>query len=633
MDERAPCRQSPSPTRSTRTLPTVLAGLLLVGALAPAWIALADGQSTADVSKIFGSWDEWERAYGELESAIDDFEGLTDEPVETAARLVVVMEARDRVFRTARGVEDYIYLLLQLNGNDEEARSREHLLDETDRKWYTTGSPWFTNVVTDLGQEKIDGWMVGEETLRRYDFFFRRFFGLAGHPYPEGQDELRTLSSVFGQQSARVYNALAISEAPVIEVTLESGERIELNSGRSRTILEELSSPVDRRTVSQAWLEALGRQSQTYAALLEGIVKRQKLLAQVREFDSALSAQLYADAIPADAVRNVIRVAREASAPLRRYHSLRKRVLGLDEYGLADRFVPLDQSGREIGFDEAERLIVESSSTLGPEVQDLVRRAFSAGWIDSIERPGKRAHGGATFVAGHPYVLVNYRGSLETLFQLAHEIGHAVHSYIAYHAQPFVYSHPSSLTGESVAAVFEGALVEQMVEETPNQQEKIRVLDLSIQNILRLFYRPMLDADFELRLYETDGPITGPSLEALYLAVVSDFYGETVSLNDWDAHSWQQTPHYYTSPLYMGKYGLSTAAANSLIAQLESPVDTQAASARRALLNLMRSGSSGYPIELLGLAGVDLANSHTIEVLVARLDSLVDELERAVNGN
>ena len=161
----------------------------------------------------------------------------------------------------------------------------------------------------------------------------------------------------------------------------------------------------------------------------------------------------------------------------------------------------------------------------------------------------------------------------------------------------------------------------------------MRVLDLSIQNILRLFYRPMLDADFELRLYETEGPITGASLGVLYLAVVEDFYGEAVSLHNWDAHSWQQTPHYYTSPLYMGRYGLSSAAANTLIARLTSPVSSERATARRALLDLMRAGSSEYPLELLNLAGADLTNAQAIEILVARFTSLVDELEQAFNSN
>jgi oligoendopeptidase F len=227
---------------------------------------------------------------------------------------------------------------------------------------------------------------------------------------------------------------------------------------------------------------------------------------------------------------------------------------------------------------------------------------------------------------------VNYRGSLENVFQLAHEIGHAVHAHIAHQAQPFVYTHPSTLTGETVAAVFEGALVDRMTGGTSGGEEKPRVLDLAIQNILHLFYRPMLDADFELRIYDTEGAITGPTLGALYLSVVEEFYGETVSLDDWDAHTWQQTPHYFTSPLYMGKYGLSSAAANILISQLTSATEAEAAAARRALLELMSSGSSGYPLELLRAAGANPGDPGTIDVLITRLEELVDELEQTLSA-
>ena len=169
-----------------------------------------------------------------------------------------------------------------------------------------------------------------------------------------------------------------------------------------------------------------------------------------------------------------------------------------------------------------------------------------------------------------------------------------------------------------------------MVGRVTTRKEKIQVLDLSIQNILRPFYRPMLDADFELRIYETGGPITRQSLGELYLDVVEAFYGDTVRLRDWDKYAWQQTPHFYTAPLYMGRYGLSSAAANALISQLTSPVDGRAAKARRVLLDLMRAGSSNYPLDLLSAAGADLADPETVAALVARLDSLVDELEKAL---
>jgi len=613
------------------TVVPAIATMILAANVGSPCAVVAQDPGTANVHRVFATWQEWEAAYDDLALAIEALARLGQEPIESAEELALVMEARDRVYRVARGVEGYLYVRLQLDGGDEEARSREHLVDETDRQWYSKALPRFTRVITDLGLERTEEWMAGDETLRRYEHFFRGFFAGAEHPLSAGEGEFRALSSVFGQQSSRIYKALAISEAPVVEVTLESGESLELNPGNARSVLEELPGAVDRERANRAWLEALGAQSQTYAALLEGIVRRQEMTAETRGFDSALSAALHSDAIPAAAVRNVVRVAREGSAPLRRYHSLRQAVLGLEDYGLAHRFVPFDPGGRKIDYSEARVLITESSATLGPEVHELVGRAFEEGWIDSVERPGKRAHGGATFVDGHPFVLVNYRASLENVFQLAHEIGHAVHAVLAHETQPFVYSHPSSLTGEAMASVFEGALVDHMVGRATSRDEKIRVLDLSIQNILRLFYRPMLDADFEHRIYDGDEAITGPSLGALYLAVVTDYYGESVNLTAWDAHAWQKTPHYYTSPLYMGRYGLSSAAANALLPGLTSPDEADRATARRALVELMRAGSSGSPLHLLATAGADLLDPQTIEALVVRMGSLVGKLEQVVD--
>ena len=597
----------------------------------------AESSPAVDVSRVFASWDAWRSAHEDLVSALEDFEALTHAPIETAERLADVMAARDRVYRVARDVEGYLYLRLQLDSGDEEARSRQSLTDETDQRWSATGLPWFQQALNGLGQATIDRWMAGSPDLRQHAFFFRRFFdrGIGVH---QEEASFRALIDISARQSRRTYRALAVSEAPKVLVTLESEEQLELTVARARTILWELRSPADRRTVHKAWLEELGKQGQTYAALLEGIVSRQDLLARNRGFESALAMALQSDAIPPDAVRNAIRTARESSPVLRRYHALRKRVLALDEYTLADRFIPLEDEERRIEFAEAERWIVDSSAALGADVQDLVRQAFSDGWIDAVERPGKRPHGGATFVQ-RPFVLVNYRDSLDSLFQLAHELGHAVHSLLSHEAQPFVYSHPSTLTSEAVAGVFEGILVQHMVARSTSRAERIRVLDASIQNILRLFYRPMLDADFELRLYERQASngdqqaITGPALDALYRSVVTEYYGETVSLQSWDAHAWQQTPHYYTSPLYMGRYGLASVTANRWLQQLSSPVESEREAARQGLHRLLRSGASAYPLDLFRQAGVNLEDADMFQGLVTRLNTLIDQLEQAIGGD
>ena len=614
-------------SRQIRRLLAVVVGLALAGVVSPPQEVRAEEPVTADTSLVFESWEEWQGAYDEVVAALDAFEALMDESIGAPKELLAVMGARDRVYRTARAVEGYIYLRLQLDATDEEARSRQHLLDDTDRRWYGKGSPWLNRSLTDLGSSTIQGWLASDEALTLYGFFFRRFFESAGYPFPEGQKDLRALDTIFERQTDRVYRAVTVAEPPSVEVKLESGESLEMNVARARMVFEELTNVLDRHRVSQEWLEELGGRSQTYAALLEGIVKRHKLLAEVRGFDSALSAQLHADAISDQAVRNVVNTAREGVSPLRQYHALRKMELGIEEYGLADRFVPLVPGGQEITLEEARRLILWSSATFGPEVEDLVARAFSERWVDAVERPGKRVHGGSTFVNGQPFVYVNYRGTLDSVFQLVHELGHAVHAFLAYQAQPFVYSHRSSLTSEAVASVFEGALVDFMVGEAESPEAKVRVLDLSLQNLLRLFYRPMLDADFEIRVHEAAGSITGPLLGELYLEVVTLFYGGTVSLNTWDAYTWQQTPHFYTAPLYLGRYGLASAAASVLASRLTEPDPTNASVARREFVELMKSGASDYPLELLRVAGADLEDPETVQILVARAATLVDELE------
>jgi oligoendopeptidase F len=270
-------------------------GIVLAGSIAHPWEVRAKEQVSADTTLIFESWAEWRDAYEEFVAALDAFEALAEEPIGSASELLSLMEARDRVYRTVRAVEGYLYLRLQLDATDEEARSRQHLLDETDRRWYRKGSPLLTRTLSDLGLSKIQEWMADDEALSLYEFFFRRFFESAGQPAREGQEELRAFQDILEKQTDRVYRALTVAEGPSVEVRLESGELLEMNVARSRMIYEELTSALDRRRVSRAWLEKLGGRSQTYAALLEGIVERLRLLAEVRGFDSALSAQLHAD--------------------------------------------------------------------------------------------------------------------------------------------------------------------------------------------------------------------------------------------------------------------------------------------------------------------------------------------------
>ena len=578
-----------------------------------------------DLGQIFPGWSAWEEAADGLETRIGDFATLERTRFDDAASLARALEVRDDVFRRARVVEGYVSLRLQLDGADAEALRRQPRLDEVTGAW-DAASSWFAPALVATGPETIAAWSAPGAPLAGHRHFLRRTLRLAAHQAPDGPgfviaDRLRL-------QLQRAHSMLSTAEAAAPTVALGDGTALTLTPAVARSILWEIPDAADRQAIQEAWLGSLARQAGTRAALLAGIVLHERDSAAARGYASPLEAALDADGLPPAAVRSALTAAQAGAEPLRRYHRLRRRLLGLERYGTADRFVPLSPAALRFTWDEARELVVESAGTLGPQVRATAERAFSEGWIDAGERPGKRAHGGATFVYGdHPYVLVHYRGDLGSLLQLAHEVGHAVHADLAHRGQPFVYAHFSSLTGEAVAGLHEGALVDLLLRRAATREERGTVLDHAVQNLLRLFHRPALDAGFELALYDGDGVLTGEELARRYLEALVATYGDSVALEEWDGAGWMTTPHFYDSPLYMGRYPLAAAAATALLARLTAPEPAARDAARRDLAELLAAGASDDPLELLRRAGVDLRAPATLAAVVDRMDRLVSDLE------
>ncbi len=597
----------------------------IVGLVGPAG-ADEEGASlpTADLSTAFADWAAWEAEVANLEAAVNRFAALSEVALDSSEDLALALATREEVYRRAAQVEGYVRLRLQLDGGDEEARVRQQRLDEIDQRWFREASPWFSPRLGAIDSAVILGWIAESADLASYEFFLERLVGSNKHHLEEHDQRLLSIGSAAARQLQRAQNALNTLDAPRVSIELQSGEILEITPARAKTMLWELENATDRSNAQRVWLEALGGRASTTAVLLEGVVTYRKMSAEAYGYGSALEAALAADDIPTEAVINLIQATAAEVTGLQNYHKLRRRILGLDSYDTADRFLPLGAALAEVPFGRAREWIIESLAPLGIEVQSLVAAAFDDGWIDAVTRPGKREHGGATSVVGrHPFVLLNYDGNLNSILQLSHELGHAVHNKLSSDAQPYTYSHPSSLTSEAVGILFETLLVDDLVHRRLDGASA----DVAIQSLLRGFYRTVLEADFELSLYTEPPVFSSAGLGARYLETLKAFYGDTIVFQPWDGGGWLQTPHFFSSPLYLPRYGLATAAAVKLVADLKSPDPASAAAARDRVIALLSAGGSDGPLVLLKNAGADLEQPETILAVGQRLDHLVAELK------
>ena len=346
---------------------------------------------------------------------------------------------------------------------------------------------------------------------------------------------------------------------------------------------------------------------------------------------TTLDAALFGNAIPTSVVENLIRETKAGVGPFRRYHQLRKRVLGVAHYHVYDALVPLVDFQEHYKYDEVLDRIVEAVAPLGEDYQARVRKAFAGRWIDVYENQGKRSGAYSAPVYGaNPYMLMNYNDTLDSVFTLAHELGHSMHTLLSHETQPFVYSGYTIFVAEVPSTLNEALLLDLMLARARTKEERIVLLQHAIDGIAGTFYNQVMFADFELsahRLVEHDQPVTSETLSGIYSRLLDEYWGDALSPDPRAQHTWARIPHFFQSPYYVYQYATCFASTAKLMEEIGCTDDVTRTKAVARYLDLLRSGGSGHPMELLKQAGVDLARPDTVRAVVKQLDDLVTKLE------
>ncbi len=486
--------------------------------------------------------------------------------------------------------------------------------------------------ILNLGKDKVMGFLDRNRDLEEYRFPLEKLFHQQAHVLDAKSESLLANYRQLSSQGAALYSALAVADNTAKEVTLNDGETITVTSGNFRSYLADLQDPEDREKVFEAIFSHYDQHKYTYAQIYNTVLQADIARMKSRDYKTTLDAYLFSNNINPDVYLNLVRVANDNTALIKRYYALRKKALGLKEHRTFDRFMPLAKSKSKFSYDEAQELFFASIDHLSEDFKAKAKEALEEGYIDVYEQEGKQT-GAYSWSAlnEHPYILLNYDDTLNSVFTLAHEAGHSMHSLFAHEAQPVATQNYTIFVAEIASTFNEHILLDHFINTNQGTNEdKINLLQQSIDDILATFYRQTLFATYELRaheLVEKGEPITHEALSNIMIDLYKHFYDIDISNEPGKQYVWAYIPHLFNTPYYVYQYATSFAASLKLYEMVKD--DPSNIESHMALL---KAGGDDFPVEQVKKAGIDLTSEDAFTAVVHRLETLINELDLALKA-
>ncbi|HWF83207.1 MAG TPA: oligoendopeptidase F [Vicinamibacterales bacterium] len=585
-----------------------------------------------NLTHIFPSWEAWKAAYDELDAMIGAYAALQGTLAGGAGALLAAYKLRDEMGALSYKVWYFPALHYDQDQRDNEINAKRQQVQILFAKAAQAGA-WFDPELLKIPLTTVQEWIAGSPELALYRFAIEDLYRQQEHVLDDKGERLLSLASRFSSSPNDAYAALSTADVKHPIVRLSTGE-VTLTYGQYRAILATNRNQADRAAAFAEFHKLFEANVNTYASLYSGVLQRDWFHAQSRSYASALDAALHGNNIPTAVVENLIETTKAGTEPLRRYHRLRKRVLGQQTYHAYDTTIPLVDFDRQYPYEDVLEWLPASVAPLGAGYQRHMRETLDGQCIDVYENPGKRSGAYSAPVYGvHPYMLLNYNDTLDAVFTLAHEMGHSMHTLLSNAHQPFVYSAYTIFVAEVPSTLSEALFLDFMLARASDDRERIVLLQHAIDGIVSTFYTQVMFADYELqahRLVEQGKPVTAEGLGEIYFDLLKTYHGDALDYDEPSRVTWARIPHFYSTPYYVYQYATCFASSAQLIQQLTTGTDADRRAATDRYLTLLESGGSDHPMALLKRAGVDLGKPETVRAVVAQLDALVTRLEQAI---
>lgn len=479
-----------------------------------------------------------------------------------------------------------------------------------------------------LPEDRLRGF-INDPQLEFYRFTLEDKLRQKPHTLPKEQEALLAKAGVMAQAPQTVFSMLNNADMKFPMIRDEDGNEIELTHARYGRLMESADRRV-RKDVFGAMFSSYHRQKNTIASLMNANVQKNLFYARALKYDSALDMALFGDNIPGSVYNNLIDTVHSRLDIFQRYLALRKRALKLDELHMYDLSVPIvEDFDWKVSYGEALKTITEALHPLGAEYLRILREAWNEGWIDVFENEGKRSGAYSWGVYRiHPYILLNHEDTVDGMFTIAHEMGHAMHSRLADAHQEFRYAGYTIFIAEIASTLNEALLMQHLLKTCTDPKQRAYLLTHYADNFRGTVFVQTLFAEFEKMVHELaekGEPLTLEKLNEIYYGLHLKYYGTGVSVDKEVEIGWMRIPHFYTS-FYVYKYATGFSAANSFSRRILLDGND----AVEKYLGLLKSGGKDYSLSLLRDAGLDMATPTPIVEALSVFENVVTELEKLV---
>ena len=567
----------------------------------------------------------WEQDFKKVKELAEQIKGLQGKLAESAQRLLECFKKSDELL----SLNDKVFVYARMKRDENNGDATYQALTDRASSLATEVFAAISYIVPEMlsiPEETLLSYVNSDKELSVYMFSIKENLRQKEHILSEKEEQILAMSAEISDIGGDVFTMFNNADIKFPYIKDEEGEEIEVTKGRYIAFLESKDRRV-RKDAFEAVYSSYKKMKNTLAASLTGNVKKNRFYSLVRKYPSALEASLDNDNISVDVYTTLIDTVNKNLPLLDRYLKLRKKVLKLDELHMYDLYVPMvEEFDKKIPYEEARTIVAEALKPLGEEYIGYLQKGMNSAWIDVYENEGKTsgAYAWGAYKT-HPYVLLNYQNKINDVFTLAHEMGHALHSYYTNMTQPYVYSEYKIFVAEVASTVNESLLMRYLLPRASSKQEKAYLLNHYLEEFRGTVFRQVMFAEFEKSIHEKveqGEALNAQELSNIYYGLNKKYFGEAVTVDEDIAMEWSRIPHFYSS-FYVYKYATgfssATAIAEKILTEGKPAVDKY--------LEFLKSGGSNYPLELLKIAGVDLSTPQPIQDALNVFEKTLDELE------